>query len=75
MSEGLRGSDDDTYDRGFGRYLDEDMANRPHTAAEADDERETRGQGTVGDNRPDEDRRRRPARPGDRGFGRYLTGQ
>ncbi|MGW6033132.1 hypothetical protein ACWFOS_05705 [Gordonia terrae] len=70
-------------DRGFGRYLDEAMTARPHTAQEAADERHTRGRTT--DNSTDTtddgpERRPRPrtrrglgsADATDRGFGRYL---
>lgn len=63
---------EDTYDRGFGRYLDADMARRPHTAQEAEEERATRGHGTVADEGADRDKPRAP-RGDDRGFGRYLT--
>lgn len=63
---------EDTYDRGFGRYLDEDMARRPHTADEAEHERASRGHGTVVDQGSSGDKPRAP-RGDDRGFGRYLT--
>ncbi|WP_287001751.1 MULTISPECIES: hypothetical protein [Gordonia] len=63
-------TNEDTYDRSFGRYLDRDMRDRPHTAQEATDERATRGQGTVADS---DQRPPRAPRGDDRGFGRYLT--
>lgn len=48
--EALRRSrDDDAYDRSFGRYLDDDVTQLPHTPDEADHERLTRGQGTADD--------------------------
>ncbi|MYR08079.1 hypothetical protein GTV32_18010 [Gordonia sp. SID5947] len=52
--------DDDGYRRGFGRYLDDDMASRPHDGDEAERERETRG-------------KRPPRDVVARGFGRYVT--
>lgn len=64
-------TNEDTYERGFGRYLDRDMRDRPHTTQEATDERATRGQGTVADQGSSGDKPRAP-RGDDRGFGRYL---
>ncbi|MGV9478835.1 hypothetical protein [Gordonia aichiensis] len=75
------------YRRGFGRYLDKDMAEQAHTAAEAERERAQRGRGTVADQgQPTDDsepiaehrpppRGRSVFRGGrdGRGFGRYLT--
>lgn len=63
---------EDAYDRSFGKYLDRDMRDRPHTADEAEHERATRGHGTVADQGADRDKPRAP-RGDDRGFGRYLT--
>ena len=70
-------------DRGFGRYLDEAMTARPHTAQEAEAERETRGRTTADstDTTDDGPEHRPPPRTRhglgradatDRGFGRYL---
>ncbi|MCZ4577770.1 MULTISPECIES: hypothetical protein [Gordonia] len=69
-------------DRGFGRYLDEAMRDRPHTSTEAEAERETRGRTTdeststtddAAEHRPPTTRRGLGrADATDRGFGRYL---
>lgn len=71
-------------DRGFGRYLDESMAARPHTAQDAEVEHNTRGRTTADgtdtttddgtEHRPPPTTRRGLGRAGatDRGFGRYL---
>ncbi|UPW07196.1 hypothetical protein M1C59_13930 [Gordonia terrae] len=65
---------DDAYARGFGRYLDEDMRDRPHTADEAEQERAERGQHEVDEHGTPttrlSDRLNRAT--SDRGFGRYL---
>lgn len=68
--EALRGRSGDTYGRSFGRSLDQGMRDRPHTAQEDEDEdeRATRGWGTVGDKGSDKGKRH--PRPDGRGFGR-----
>ncbi|WP_055476619.1 hypothetical protein [Gordonia sp. HS-NH1] len=76
--------DHEGHARGFGRYLDDAMRDRPHTAAEADRERAQRGRDTVADHDNEDAADGREHRPPPRtggnrvsrdgkGFGRYLA--
>lgn len=66
-------NDEQGHARGFGRYLDGDMKGRPHTADEAEQEREERGNRETETDNPSPRLSDRLGRSGsDRGFGRYL---
>lgn len=73
---------DDGYNRGFGKYLDENMSVRPHTSEEAEHERRMRGlRGEERERAQEEWDDAHPPRSGSqgsmrgsgKGFGRYLS--